>query len=397
VATNCRVHSARADSDALASPRRDRYIGALTKLERDAALDGTCELTVVIPTFNERDNIAPLLQRLRRSLDGVEWQGIFVDDNSPDGTAEAVKAFAAEDPRILCLKRVGRRGLAGAVLEGAMASAAPYVGVIDADLQHDETLLPRMLESLRQGEADLAIGTRAMTKAALGQGLSPTRQVGSRFANRLARMVLRTEISDPVSGFFMIRRELVDRVAPHLSSQGFKVLFDIIASQPSPPRIVEFPYVFAERNAGDSKMDGRIIIEYLGLILSKMTGSLLPPRALIFFLVGATGLVVQLAVVNICRVLGFAFMSSQVIAAITAMTSNFLINNMVTYRDRRLKGLKLLTGYVRFCLLCGVGLIANVAVASLIHQHTPLWWLASAAGAFAGAAWNYVSTSLAVW
>jgi dolichol-phosphate mannosyltransferase len=377
--------------------RPNRYIGALMNGEPEPALDETCELTVVIPTFNERDNVAPLTLRLDKALQGVAWQAIFVDDNSPDGTADAVKALAAHDPRILCLKRVGRRGLAGAVLEGAMASAAPYVGVIDADLQHDETLLPRMLESLRTGEVDLAIGTRAMTEAGLGQGLSPMRQAGSRLANWLARQVLRAKISDPVSGFFMIRRNLIDRVAPHLSSQGFKVLFDIIASQPSPPRIVEFPYVFAERQAGDSKMDGRIIIEYLGLILAKFTGNLIPPRALIFFLVGASGLVVQLAVVNVCHGAGLGFMVSQVTGAITAMTSNFLINNMFTYRDRRLRGLKLLTGYLRFCALCGVGLLANVAVANLVHEHTPLWWLASAAGAFAGAAWNYVSTSLAVW
>jgi dolichol-phosphate mannosyltransferase len=360
-------------------------------------LDAPCELTVVIPTFNERDNVAVLLDRLAVTLAGVSWQAIFVDDNSPDGTAATIKALAAHDPRVLCLKRVGRRGLAGAVVEGAMASAAPYVAVIDADLQHDETLLKRMLDALRANEADLVIGTRSMTAEGLGQGLSPVRQAGSKLANRLARIVLRADISDPVSGFFMIRRDLIDQVAPHLSSQGFKVLFDIIASQPTPPRVKEIPYVFAERQSGDSKMDGRVIIEYLGLIVAKLTGNLIPPRALIFFLVGGSGLVVQLAVVSLLHHLNTPFMISQIIGAVLAMTSNFLINNLVTYRDRRLKGLRLITGYLRFCGLCGVGLIANVAVAHLVHEHTPLWWLASAAGAFAGAAWNYVSTSLAVW
>jgi dolichol-phosphate mannosyltransferase len=370
----------------------------LTVVEPAAVEPTTVELTVVIPTFNERDNVEPLLRRLDATLKGVAWQAIFVDDNSPDGTAAAVKAMAARDPRVICLKRVGRRGLAGAVVEGAMASAAPYVAVIDADLQHDETLLPRMLAALRADEADLAIGARAMTAEGLGQGLSPTRQAGSKLANALARIVLKADVSDPVSGFFMIRRSLIDQVAPHLSSQGFKVLFDIIASQASPPRIKEFPYVFAERKAGASKMDGRVIIEYLGLIVAKLTGNLIPPRALIFFLVGGSGLVVQLAVVSLCHHgLALPFMFSQVVGAVTAMTSNFLINNLVTYRDRRLRGLRLLKGYLRFCGLCGVGLIANVAVAHLVHEHTPLWWVASAAGAFAGAAWNYVSTSLAVW
>jgi dolichol-phosphate mannosyltransferase len=254
-----------------------------------------------------------------------------------------------------------------------------------------------MLAAVRSGACDLAVGTRDLTPEGVGKALSPMRQAGSRLANWLARQVLKAELSDPVSGFFVARRDLIDRVAPRLSSQGFKVLFDIIASQPSPPRIAEFSYVFAERHTGDSKMDGRVIIEYLGLVLAKLTGNLIPPRALIFFLVGATGLVVQLAMVSLCRDLGLTFMTSQVTAALTAMTSNFLINNMVTYRDRRLRGLRLLTGYVRFCGLCGVGMIANVAVANLVHQHTPMWLVASAAGAFAGAAWNYVSTSLAVW
>jgi dolichol-phosphate mannosyltransferase len=190
---------------------------------------------------------------------------------------------------------------------------------------------------------------------------------------------------------------MIDRVAPRLSSHGFKVLFDLIASQPSPPRIQEFPYEFAERHAGISKMDGRVVIEYLGLILTKLTGDLVPPRFLMFGLVGASGVVVQLTAVTACKAFGLPFLTSQIIAAMVAMTSNYLINNIITYRDRRLRGLKLLTGYLRFCLLCSVGLVANVAVAHLAHEYTPIWWLASAAGAVAGAAWNYVSTSVAVW
>ncbi len=360
-------------------------------------MEQACELSVVVPTFNERDNVGPLVDRLRRSLAGVAWQAIFVDDHSPDGTAAAIKAMAVHDARLLCLERVGRRGLAGAVVEGAMASAAPYVAVIDADLQHDESLLPRMLARLRAGEADLAVGSRYLELQDAPQGLSPLRRAGSRLANAMARQVLKAPVSDPVSGFFMIRRELIEAVAPRLSDQGFKVLFDIIASQPTPPRIVELPYAFAERRAGASKMDGRIIIDYLGLILTKLTGNLVPPRFLMFALVGASGLVVHMAVLYAGRAAGLSFMVSQVTAAVTAMSSNFLINNRVTYRDRRLHGVKLITGYVRFCALCALGLIANIAIANLVHEHTPWWWLAGAAGALAGAAWNYVSTSVAVW
>ncbi len=355
------------------------------------------ELTVVIPTFNERDNITPLIQRLREALSGVEWQAIFVDDNSKDGTADVVKSIAAFDPRIACLHRLGRRGLAGAVLEGVMASAAPIIAVIDADLQHDETILPRMLDIIRADQADLVVGSRYLTQDGATRGLSPIRLAGSRFATWIARQVLRAEVSDPVSGFFMIRRSLVERVAPRLSNQGFKILFDIIASQPGPLRIAETPYAFAERQSGASKLDGRVVIEYLGLILSKLTQGVVPPRALLFGLVGSSGVIVHLAVLYFCQTLALTFVNAQVVAALTAMTSNYLINNQVTYRDRRLRGWRLLGGYLRFCALCGLGLVANVAIADLVHQWTPHWWVAGAAGALFGAVWNYVSTSLAVW
>lgn len=352
---------------------------------------------MVIPTFNERDNIPTLIDRISEALEGVAWQAIVVDDDSPDGTAAVAKAMGRADPRIICLHRIGRRGLAGAVLEGVMASAAPYVAVIDGDLQHDETLLPKMLSTLRAQDADLVIGSRYMDEDGLSRGLSPLRKIGSGLANRLARIVLKAEVSDPVSGFFLVRREAVEAVAPKLSRHGFKILFDIIASQPRALQIVELPYSFSERTSGESKLDRRVVFEYVGLILTKATGNLLPPRALMFGLVGASGLGVHLAVLSWLTRAGMVFWIAQTIAAITAMTSNYFINNGVTYRDRRLRGWRLLSGYVRFFGLCSVGLVANVAVADLVHASTPITWLAGASGAAFGAIWNYVSTSLAVW
>jgi dolichol-phosphate mannosyltransferase len=354
-------------------------------------------LTIVAPTFNERDNIRPLVDRLERTLSGIAWQVIFVDDDSPDGTAQVVNAIARVDRRVACVHRIGRRGLAGAVLEGVMAGAAPLIAVIDADLQHDETLLPAMLAALEEDRADLVIGSRYLRQAEAPAGLSPIRRAGSLIAAWLGRRVLKAEISDPVSGFFMIRRQAVEAVAPRLSREGFKILFDIIASQPAPLRILELPYAFARRQSGESKLDRRVVVEYLGLLLARMSGNLIPPRALLFGMVGASGLLVHLAVLRLALAFDLRFALAQTIAAVTAMTSNFLINNAVTYRDRRLTGVRLLTGYLRFCALCGVGLVANIAVADLVHRHLPIWWLAGMAGALFGAVWNYVSTSLAVW
>jgi dolichol-phosphate mannosyltransferase len=357
------------------------------------------ELTIVSPTFNERDNVRALIAKLDAALAGIAWQVIFVDDNSPDGTAEEVKAAARQDSRVHCIRRVGRRGLAGAVLEGALASAAPFIAVIDADLQHDETLLPRMLQVLRDDEADMVVASRYLEPEGLTTGLSQTRQQGSRLATWMGRRVLRNEVSDPVSGYFMAKRAVWDRTAPKLTTEGFKVLFDILASYPEPLRVSELPYRFRDRLAGESKLDRRIVIEYLSLILNKATNDMIPARAIMFALVGSTGFLVNVAVVMALDAahVGLPFWGIQLAAAWVAMTSNYWINNEVTYHDRRRKGLALLSGYVRFCLLCGAGLFVNVAVASFLNDRLHDPHASQVAGAAFGAVWNYVTTSLAVW
>jgi dolichol-phosphate mannosyltransferase len=354
------------------------------------------ELTVVVPTFNERANVRKLIRLVEAALGQTRWQVIFVDDDSPDGTAAEVKAVAAVDPRVQCLHRVGRRGLAGAVIEGIMASAAPFVAVMDGDLQHDETLLPAMLAALRTGGADLAVGSRYCGgPGADASALGARREAGSRLANWLGRQVLKADLSDPMSGFFMVRRSVVEVVAQRLSTSGFKVLFDIVASQDRPLKIVELPYTFRAREAGDSKLDNGVVVQYLGLLVAKLSKDVISPRFLMFAMVGASGVVVHLAILRSLLHLGFSW--AQTLAAIGAMTSNYLINNAVTYRDRRLKGLKLISGYIKFCVLCSVPLAANVAVATVVFERGPAWWVAGLAGAVVAAAWNYVTTSKAVW
>jgi dolichol-phosphate mannosyltransferase len=356
------------------------------------------DLSIVVPTYNERGNVERLIAALDAALRGIAWQVIFVDDDSPDGTAAAVKAIAATDSRVQCLHRVGRRGLAGAVIEGAMASAAPFVAVIDGDMQHDETLLPAMFAALRADRADLVIGSRFLQADGLDRGLSAVRQMGSRLAAWLGRKALRAQVSDPVSGFFMIRRTLVEQVAQKLSTDGFKILFDIIASQPVPPRILELSYAFREREAGESKLDSRVVVEYAGLVLGKLSHDILSVRTVLFALVGASGILVHLSVLNLLKMGGHnSFQQAQIIAALVAMTSNYFINNALTYRDRRHKGWRLATGYIQFCIVCSVGLAANFAVADLVRQYVPGWIAAGTAGAAVGAVWNYVISTITVW
>lgn len=353
-------------------------------------------LTVVLPTYNERDNIAPLVEKLDAALAGIRWEAIFVDDNSPDGTAEEIKSIARHDPRVRCIRRVGRRGLSGACVEGMLSSAAPYVAVMDADLQHDEALLPRMLALLDADEADLVVASRFVEGGDVGTGLSATRAWGSGVANGLARALLGVALTDPMSGFFMIRREAVDAVAPKLSAQGFKIMLDIAASAKGSLRIKELPFVFRERLHGESKLDTLVTMEYLGLLVAKLTRDLVSVRFLMFGMVGASGVVVHLATLR-AGLTTLPFDYAQTLATFVAMTWNFFLNNQLTYRDRRLKGLAALKGLLSFYVVCSVGVVANVGVASWIYGFEPSWWLAGTTGAMMGAAWNYVASSMLTW
>ncbi len=352
------------------------------------------ELTVIVPTYNECDNAPKLIRRLRTLLAGIRWNVIFVDDNSPDGTAQTIKSVAAICPEIQCIRRVNRRGLAGAVTEGVLASAAPYVAVMDADLQHDERLLTRMLEVMRSGEADLVVASRFLNNGQ-ADGLSPMRKKISRFANRFANKLLGTSLSDPMSGFFMVKREQFDAVSAKLSDEGFKVLLDLITASPAPLRIAELPFEFAPRGAGESKLDLKVALDFLGLIVSRRSDGLLSPRFLLFSLVGVSGMLVHLAFLKLFMVAGFV--AANLAAAIAAMTSNYIINNIVTYRDRRKSGIAFLTGYARFCAVCTLGLVVNMAVATSLFNLGIDWWLAGMTGALMAGVWNYTTASRAVW
>jgi dolichol-phosphate mannosyltransferase len=355
------------------------------------------ELSIVVPTFKERGNVAELVRRLDAALTGIAWEAIFVDDNSPDGTAAAVKDIAARDPRVRCLLRVGRRGLAGACIEGILSSAAPFVAVIDADLQHDEKVLPRMLARLTGGQADLVAATRYV-EGGSAASFSEGRGAISRLATKLTHRLVGTALSDPMSGFFMMRRDRFDELAPRLSPVGFKILLDIAATGGPSLRIAEQPYSFGERLEGESKFNAQIGVEFLGLLLAKMTGDLVDPRFIFFALVGAIGLVVHLVTLALLLwLLPEPFRVAQMLATFVAMTSNFLLNNELTYRDRRLKGWAMLRGFVLFCLIGSVGVIANVDLAGWLYVERPIWWVAGAVGAVMSALWNYAMSTLFVW
>ncbi|MBN9554387.1 MAG: glycosyltransferase family 2 protein [Alphaproteobacteria bacterium] len=356
----------------------------------------SAELSIVVPTYKERGNVAELVRRLDAALAGIAWEAIFVDDNSPDGTAQAVKDLAAGDSRVRCLRRVGRRGLAGACIEGMLSSASPFVAVMDADLQHDEKVLPQMLARLKGG-ADLVAGTRYVEGGNAGS-FSQSRGAISRLATRLTHRLVGTNLSDPMSGFFMMRRDRFDDIAPRLSPVGFKILLDIAATGGERLAIAEQPYVFGTRFDGESKFNAQIGVEFLGLLLAKMTGDLVDPRFLFFAIVGTVGLVVHLIALSLAlAMIPDQFRAAQALATLVAMTSNFLLNNELTYRDRRLKGIAMFRGFLLFCLIGSVGALTNVDLASWLYSERQVWWVAGAAGAIMGALWNYAMSTLFVW
>jgi dolichol-phosphate mannosyltransferase len=365
-------------------------------VSQTAAVEPAPELSVVVPAYNERPNIPLMVDLLRQTLAGISWEVIFVDDNSPDGTAAAVRAIGEQDRRVRCIRRIGRRGLAGACLEGMLASQARYVAVLDADLQHDETLLPAMLQCLHDGKADLVVASRHVADGS-DAGLSGIRSRISRFASALAKRLLRIELTDPMSGFFMLRRAVVEEIAPSLSSQGFKILLDIVATA-GKLRVVELPYVFRERRHGESKLDAQIALDFVALLIAKATNDAVSFRFLMFCLVGLTGVAIHMAALEVAvESLALPFSAAQAVATVTAITWNFALNNLVTYRDQRLSGWRFLTGLLRFQLVCAVGAISNIGAASWIYNYNTNWWLAGLGGALMGAAWNYIVSAAFVW
>jgi dolichol-phosphate mannosyltransferase len=358
---------------------------------------GLPQVSIVVPTFNERDNVTVLYRRLAATLEGIPWEVVFVDDNSPDGTWEVVRGLARQDSRVRCIRRIGRRGLSGACIEGILAASAPYAAVIDADLQHDEAQLPKMVALLQSGDAELVVGSRYI-EGGSADSFNKQRAGASAFATEIARRVLQVEIKDPMSGFFMIRRDLFEQFAPQLSTQGFKILLDIVATAKGKLRTIEIPYTFGSRQHGESKLDSMVALDFLGLVLAKFTGDVVSLRFLLFGMVGALGLIVHLVTLFIALELFRApFPEAQASGAVVAMTSNFILNNFLTYRDQRLKGFAILRGLLLFYLVCSVGLFANVGVAFSVYDQEPIWWLAGAAGALMGVVWNYAMSGLFVW
>ena len=368
------------------------------------------ELAIVLPTLNERANLRALVERLDAALGAVAWEAIIVDDNSPDGTADEARAISLDDPRVRVIQRIGRRGLASAAIEGMCATAAPVVAVMDADHQHDPALLPQMLAAVQSGDYDLSYASRFAEGASTEAWGRPDRVKASGFANSLARKVTGVELSDPMSGYFMLRADILRADAHRLSGVGFKILLDILATVDRPLRVKEFPLHFAARAEGESKLDRTVVFEFLIGLYDKWLGRIIPTRFALFGTIGGLGVVVHMTILAIVLNLfgarflinhypkESAFIVGQTVAAVVAMTFNFVLNNELTYADKRLRGfVPLIGGWARFALTCSFGLLANIGAATALVRIGFHPYPAAIVGIVLGSVWNFALSSRFVW
>jgi dolichol-phosphate mannosyltransferase len=379
----------------------------------DAAARGVkpLELAVVLPTYNERKNVATMIARLEKALVGIAWEVVFVDDNSPDGTSDEARRLSLLDPRVRCIQRIGRRGLASAAIEGMCSTSAPIVAVMDADHQHDPALLPGMLRAVASGEYDIAYASRFAEGASTEAWGRPDRVKASGLANRIANKVTGVELTDPMSGFFMLRTQTLRADAHRLSGVGFKILLDILATVDTPLRVKEFPLNFAARAEGESKLDQTVVFEFLVGLYDKWLGRIIPTRFALFGTVGAMGVLVQLGALWVMLHVVFGerfvygnwsesttFNIANTLAAVVAMTFNFVLNNELTYSDKRLRGFgPLMRGWAQFAVTCSLGLLTNIGAAAVLKTIGVHDVLAVVTGIVLGSVWNFALSSKFVW
>lgn len=355
------------------------------------------ELSVVIPTFNEKDNIVPLFKKLSQCLIDIKWEVIFVDDDSPDKTSDRVRDLSKEHSNVRCIQRIGRRGLSSACIEGMLASSAEHLAVMDADMQHDETLLPKMLETLKSADLDMAIGSRYVDGGDFGNW-TKLRLLCSKFATFVSKKLLRVEIKDSMSGFFMLKKDFFHNTVRNLTGQGFKILLDLCISSPEPVKFKELPYTFGQRESGESKLGTMVIWEYGLQIADKLIGRFIPVRFVFFVAVGCIGALAHVLLLGIAiKGMALSFVISQIIATIVAMTINFNLDNVFTYHDKQLKGSQFFKGLFSFYLACGLGAIINVYVANSLFKTGVSWWGSGLLGAIVGSVWNYAITANFTW
>ncbi len=334
-------------------------------------------LTVVTPTYNEAENLPILVTELHRALQGIDHEIVVADDDSPDGTWRVAEDLAEDDPTIRVMRRFHDKGLSAAVLDGMSIARAPYLAVIDADLQHDPDALPAMLDEVRSG-ADVCVGSRSTEGGGFGDW-SASRRFVSWVATVIARILLRVPVSDPMSGFFVISEEAYARTAPSINPRGFKVLLEFIGRNKD-LTVTEVGYTFRNRTHGETKLNGSVIRSYLLGVAELRLGRQVDPVFLLYVLVGIVGLGVNSVVFAAAEALGVPRITtglndaldpiegSFVISVLVSILVLFVLNNEFTFWEERYRGWKLVPAFVVFFVMSLIGTLVHVAVFKFLQS-----------------------------
>jgi len=356
-------------------------------------------LSVVLPCYNEIKNIDYLIEKFQLAdIDSIIAKIIFVDDDSPDGTAEYLKKVSSNKFDVVCLHRIHRHGLSSAVVEGTLLASTPYVAVMDADGQHDPGDLISMYQLMQKNHIDFIIGSRFLENAVIEKHIG-FRSTLTHIGNLIANKILNRKLTDPLTGFFIFDRNMMMESIRNIRPSGFKILLDFLYQLRNKKiSIDEYPINFKVRNEGESKLDSRALIEFADQIFGFLTNGLLPEKMFSFILVGSIGLLLHLTLLYIFLFpIQISFYTAQIFATFISMISNFTLNNELTFRRNKLRGINWIKGLITFILICSIGAFANVGVAGFLFNEGKTWWISAVTGIIIGTVFNFSLSKYLVW
>ncbi len=358
-------------------------------------------VSVVLPTFNEAENVPELVERLSVVLSAYDHEILVVDDDSPDQTWAVADDLTARFPRLQSVRRVGERGLSSAVLHGFHLAAGRVLVVMDADLQHDAAILPSMIDPVLAGEVDMTVGSREAEGGSYGDW-SASRRFVSWGGKQLACRMLGLSIGDPMSGFFAISRDRFHAVEPVVNPRGFKILLEFLA-RGERPSVREVGYKFQERTRGVTKLTGSVVGAYLLALVDLVIGRVVAATVTAFAMVGLVSMAARLVLFLALRRLGAVDGTATLVAFEASALLNYALNNRFTFAPMRRRGWAWLRGLVPFHIVAlhgflvqqGVGAVATERVldgeVSVSHP------VVLAAGVAVAAAGNFVLHGVLTW
>jgi len=332
----------------------------------------TPTLTVIVPTYNEAENIPILIKLLQDRLADFDYEVVIVDDDSPDQTWRVALDAVTDDHRFSVIRRTSDRGLSAAVLTGMSMASGSVMVVMDGDLQHDPAAIPALVSKIIDDGAEVCVASRAVEGGSYGE-FSSRRRFVSWVGAQMAHLFLQASVTDPMSGFFAISRQRYDAVVNLVNPRGFKILLEFLARGPRPV-VAEVGYRFGNRIHGTTKLTGSVVVAYLIALIELSVGRFISATFTAYCLVGLVGLTVRSGVQWLLSVglLGAAVHPrwAVVLAVQLSIISNYALNNAFTFTSRRHRGWSRVGGLIRFQIVSIYGLFVHAGAMALLVDHS---------------------------